>query len=69
MVSMTNTKKREAYNKSVISNIIFCEACKIQNGSIKIIKQDNTVIQVNINETIILEHLEGIENIAEEAIL
>lgn len=69
MVSMTKTKKREALNNSVISNIIFCEACKIQNGSIKIIKQDNTVIQVNINETIIFESLADSKNIGEVAIL
>jgi len=40
---------------AIMNNIVFKSICKIQNGSITIIKQDNSIIQVNVNEKIHFE--------------
>lgn len=68
-MSISKNKNRDSFSRPIISNIVFDAACKIQNGSIKIIKQDNIVIQININEKIILDNRVCIENFAEEVIL
>lgn len=68
-MSISNSKKSDSLSRVVISNIVLNEACKIQNGSIKIIKQDNIVIQINVNEKIILDNQVQKENFVEEAVL
>ena len=52
MAVSRNKNRSSKLNLMIIDNIVFNTACKIQNGSIKIIKQDNIIIQININEKI-----------------
>jgi len=52
MAVSKNKNRSSKLNFMIIDNIVFNTACKIQNGSIKIIKQDNIIIQININEKI-----------------
>lgn len=56
-MAISKSKNRNsAFNFRVVDNIVFNTASKIQNGSIKIIKQDNIIIQININEKIIINN-------------
>lgn len=52
-----------------INNMIFDAIISIQNGSVTIIKQDKTVIQINVNEKIIFDNQAGSGNFVEEAII
>ncbi|HEY9061819.1 MAG TPA: DUF2292 domain-containing protein [Pseudobacteroides sp.] len=53
---MNNLRRRKQFEKISLSTIIVRAVGDIQNGSVTIIKQDNTVIQVNLNEKITLEN-------------
>ncbi len=53
---MNNLRKRKQFEKISLSTIIVRAVGDIQNGSVTIIKQDDTVIQVNVNEKIALEN-------------
>ncbi|MCX7745362.1 MAG: YezD family protein [Clostridia bacterium] len=53
--------------KITLKKFILENLCNIQNGSITIVKQDNTVIQVNVNETITLSTNSLKVNLAEGA--
>lgn len=56
MIVPKSKNRNSAHNFKVIDNIVFNTARKIQNGSIKIIKQDNIIIQININEKIVIDN-------------
>jgi hypothetical protein len=53
---MNNLRKSKPLEKVSLSTFIVRAVGDIQNGSVTIIKQDNTVIQVNVNEKIALEN-------------
>ena len=59
--------KDTAATKAVMKNIILNALCNIQNGCITVVKQDNIVIQVNVNESIILDKKQANRNLSEEA--
>ena len=52
-----------------INNMIFDAIYNIQNGSVTIIKQDKTVIQINVSEKINIDNQVMSSNFVEEAIL
>ncbi len=68
---MSISKKDREFTgiKAIMNNIVLSTACEMQNGSITIIKQDNTIIQVNINEKIDLSSQADAGNIVEEAVI
>ncbi len=52
---MRNSPKKKPISvKTGLKNIIFETIGNMQNGSITIVKQDNMVIQINVNEKISL---------------
>lgn len=52
-----------------INNMIFDAIYNIQNGSVTIIKQDKTVIQINVSEKINFNNQHGSSNFVEEAVI
>jgi hypothetical protein len=52
-----------------INNMIFDAIYNIQNGSVTIIKQDKTVIQINVSEKINFDNQLGSSNFVEEAVI
>ncbi len=52
MVIQKTQNKDTTAAKTAMKNIVLHALCNIQNGSITVVKQDNIVIQVNVNETI-----------------
>ncbi|HOQ01552.1 MAG TPA: DUF2292 domain-containing protein [Acetivibrio clariflavus] len=56
MVVSKSKNRSSKLNFMIIDNIVYNTACKIQNGSIKIIKQDDIIIQININEKFDFNH-------------
>lgn len=52
-----------------VNNMIFDAIYNIQNGSVTIIKQDKTVIQINVSEKINFDNQAGSGNFVEEAII
>lgn len=53
---MNNLRKRKPLEKVSLCTIIVRAVGDIQNGYVTIIKQDDTVIQINLNEKITLEN-------------
>jgi hypothetical protein len=54
---------------TMINNMIFDAICNIVNGSVTIIKQDKTVIQINVSEKISLDDEALSEDFVKEAVL
>ncbi len=54
---------------ALMNNIVFKSICNIQDGSITIIKQDNSIIQVNINEKIQVDEHKKSEGFVEGVLL
>lgn len=57
------------YTNPGINNMIIDAICNIGNGSVTIIKQDKTVIQINVSERISFGNQTLSSNVVEEAIL
>jgi len=56
-MSIHKMQNRDSLGNTAIMNSIVSKAiCKMQNGSITIVKQDNTIIQINVNERINFEN-------------
>jgi hypothetical protein len=54
---MTNLIKQiseASQAKEIFNTVVYSSACSISYGSIAIIKQDNSIIQINISETAFL---------------
>ncbi|MDS1030780.1 DUF2292 domain-containing protein [Bacillota bacterium LX-D] len=60
-------KKSDIVVKTKLKNTLLEALYTIQNGSITVIKQDNTIIQINLNETIFLGDQSIKENVAKGA--
>jgi len=54
---------------TMINNMIFDAICSIGNGSVTIIKQDKTVIQINVSEKINFDNQAASRDFVEEAVL
>lgn len=68
-MSIAKSKNKDFLKKTNMENMILNAACKIQDGSIKIIKQDNIIIQININERIVFNSWPENRNCLEEVAL
>jgi|GEM_PF-1108178 len=60
-------RKNDIAARTKLKNTILEALHTIQNGFITIIKQDDTIIQINLNETVLLDGQGIKENIARGA--